>query len=95
MLVENQLIKMRWHYKNKPRFESRGYQFTSFGNEVIVKAEDLSPESHEKVMVRCDGCGYKVLRFFSSGKLPTREQIKSNIDVLLNTDIKYIRIDMT
>lgn len=41
------------------------------------------------------GCGCKVLRFFSSGKLPTKEQIKANIDVLVNTDTKYIRIDMT
>lgn len=57
MLVENQWIKMRWHYKNKSHFESKGYKFTSFGDDVMIKAEDLRPESHEKVMVKCDGCG--------------------------------------
>lgn len=64
MLVENQWIKMRWHYKNKSHFELRGYKFTAFGDEVMIKAEDLRPESHEKVMVRCDGCGEVFARDF-------------------------------
>lgn len=57
MLAPNQYIKTKWHYKNKEHFESRGYIFTKFGDEIIIKAEDLRDESHEMVDVICDGCG--------------------------------------
>lgn len=64
MLIPNQYIKTIWHYKNKEHFENKGYKFTAFRDELIVKAEDLSNESHEKVYVQCDGCGAVFQRSF-------------------------------
>lgn len=63
MLVSNQFFEVRWHYTNKEYYESKGYEFTKFGDIFCVKGEDLNPTSHQMVLVKCDGadCG-KIMR---------------------------------
>lgn len=57
MLVENQLVEVKWSKKIRKWYESKGYCFTKTGDILKVRAEDLSPGSHKKVKVRCDYCG--------------------------------------
>ena len=57
MLVENQRIKMRWHYKNKSHFESKGYKFTNINDVFVVNINDLTNSSSTRVKIKCDYCG--------------------------------------
>lgn len=58
MIVPNQTIKVNWHYTNKDYYESKGYNFTNFKEEFIIKAEDILYTSHTKIQVQCDKCGH-------------------------------------
>ena len=39
--------------------------------------------------------GWKVLRIYSSNKLPTKQELLDNIDILKNTNTKFIYMDLT
>lgn len=65
MLVENQLIKMRWSTSNKNYFVNKLYTFSKMGDVFYVRAEDLMPNSKVKVMVICDYCGSEYNTSFS------------------------------
>ena len=56
MLVENQYFKVKWNARTRQWYEGKGYQFTKTNDEFIVKAEDLSLGSKQKVKVQCDYC---------------------------------------
>lgn len=51
------MIKVKWHYSSKEHYINKGYVFTNYNDEFLVKAEDLLPSSHIKVKVICDYCG--------------------------------------
>lgn len=57
MFDENQLVEVKWSNKTKKWFESKGYQFTTYGEKFLVKAKDLSNGSKEKIKITCDYCG--------------------------------------
>lgn len=57
MLVENQIINIKWNNRNKEYYIALGYKFTHLGDELKVRAEDLTVGSHKLVEVRCDFCG--------------------------------------
>lgn len=57
MLVENQLVKVKWHNRTKAWYEQKGYKFTHIGDTFVVRAEDVQPNSSIYVNVRCDHCG--------------------------------------
>ena len=57
MLVENQLIKIKWSGNNKKYYESKGYGYTKCGDFFLVKTEDLPKCCTAKVKVICDYCG--------------------------------------
>ena len=57
MLVENQLIKIKWSGNNKKYYESKGYGYTKCGDFFLVKIEDLPKCCTAKVKVICDYCG--------------------------------------
>lgn len=59
MLVENQLIKVRWVSANKKWYIDKGYKFTKMWDYFYVKAEDLMSTSKYDVYVKCDYCGKK------------------------------------
>ena len=57
MLVEGQLIEVKWANSNVDHYIALGYEFTKYGDTFLVKAEDLSPGSKVLVEVECDYCG--------------------------------------
>lgn len=57
MLKPNQIIKVKWHSQNKNHYISKGYAFTKYKDEFLVKAEDLSRSATATVKVICDYCG--------------------------------------
>ena len=57
ILIENQLIKIKWGQRNKKHFIDKGYIFTTLNDEFEVNVADLKPSSKEKVNVICDYCG--------------------------------------
>lgn len=57
MLKPNQMIKAKWHSQTKEHYMSKGYVFTKYKDEFLVKAEDLSRSATAKVKIICDYCG--------------------------------------
>lgn len=57
MLVENQLIEVKWNNLTKRWYEDKGYVFTKQYDIFYVKPEDLTPSTRRKVKVECDCCG--------------------------------------
>ena len=57
MLVENQLIEMKWHSSNRKHYEDLGYAFTNYGDLFYVKPLELTKGSTKKIEVICDYCG--------------------------------------
>lgn len=57
MLIQNQIIKVKWHPSNKKYYENLGYNYTKMGDEFNVKLEDLTKGSKAYVDVKCDYCG--------------------------------------
>ena len=55
-LITKEVI-VTWNSKNKKWYESKGYLFTKWKDEFVVKVEDLSDGSKAFVDVQCDGCG--------------------------------------
>lgn len=55
MLISEQ-VEAKWHGSNRKHFESRGLIYTSVGNVFTVSINDLSPQSHFKVKLKCDYC---------------------------------------
>ena len=64
MLVENQIIKTRWHPRNKAHLESEGYVYTHTGDTVFVNLEDMMVGSKCKVKVVCDYCGKEIVKTY-------------------------------
>ena len=62
MLVENQLVEVKWDSKNREYYENKGYTYTKQKDVFFVKAEDVHPNSRAtKIKVRCDYCGQERL----------------------------------
>lgn len=61
MLVENQLVEVRWNNFTKRWYEDKGYKFTDIGDYFDVNIEDLMPNSSTKVLVACDYCNKEYL----------------------------------
>lgn len=57
MLKPNQMIKVKWHSQNKEHYINKGYIFTKYKDEFLVKAEDLSKSATAIVKIICDYCG--------------------------------------
>lgn len=64
MLKPNQMVTVKWGTRNKNRLVSLGYKFTHIGDEVSVKAEDLSYGSPVKIIYICDYCREEVTTKF-------------------------------
>ena len=58
MLVENQLVEVKWSSTNRDFYINRGYKYTQIGDTFLIKADDAHPNSRiTKIRVRCDYCG--------------------------------------
>ncbi|GEM_PF-1653766 len=57
MLISKE-VKVKWNYKTKDWFISKGYKFTKNNDVFIAKVEDLPPNGvNSLVTVSCDYCG--------------------------------------
>lgn len=56
MLVNHQYVSIKWNVSNKKYYESKGYQFTKYKDEIIVKVEDLSKNSRANIKAICEYC---------------------------------------
>ena len=57
MIIENQLVEVKWHSRNYNWYISKGYKYTFMGEKFYVKVEDLMPRSKSYVLIKCDYCG--------------------------------------
>lgn len=57
MALITETIKVKWWSNNRKHYEKMGYTFTNYKDEFVVKVDDLSKSSTEKVVVKCDMCG--------------------------------------
>lgn len=64
MLVENQLIEVKWNNNTKAWYESKGYKFTHKFDSFYVRPSDLPDRSAKKVHVICDYCGVEYITSF-------------------------------
>jgi hypothetical protein len=53
-MILNQTVILKWHPRNKDRYENLGYIYTKIGQEFEVKIEDLSKGSPVKIQAKCD-----------------------------------------
>jgi len=67
----NQEVVVRWSYKTKDLYESKGYKFTKFKDKLTVKASDLPLGSNYRVYVTCDYCGNKVYAKYCNYNIAT------------------------
>lgn len=74
MLVENQLVEVKWCNPTRKWYESKGYKFTKQNETFYVKVDDLQPTSTCKVKVVCDYCGENVLTGFGNYMKGTKNQ---------------------
>jgi hypothetical protein len=56
MLVPNQIVRVKWNWKSKDHWVSKGYKLPPYKVEFEVKAEDLQCNSNVKVAIECDKC---------------------------------------
>lgn len=57
MLVEDQLVEVKWSPSTKSWYENKGYVFTKFGDSFFVDVNDVTKRFGGKIRVRCDICG--------------------------------------
>ena len=60
MFDEKQLVEMKWAHKTRKYYESKGYEFTNYGDVFFVKAKDLQRGASARVKVICDFCGDEI-----------------------------------
>lgn len=66
MIVPNQILKVKWGSANKKHLESLGYTYTRLGDELEIKANELTDGSPQKVYFTCDYCNESFKSRFSS-----------------------------
>lgn len=60
MINMEQLVEVRWHGSNRKQYESYGYKYTKYGDEFMVKANQLAKGSRVRITYSCDECGEPV-----------------------------------
>ena len=74
MLIEDELVEVKWHNNSKSWYESRGYKFTHNGDYFYVKSQDVHPGARIKVTVKCDYCG----KIYKKNMCDYTKSIKNN-----------------
>ncbi|WP_144509986.1 hypothetical protein [Bacillus sp. FJAT-22090] len=62
MIVQNQLVEIKWHGSNRKTLESHGYIYTKLGDVIKIPVCHLSEKSHVKVKIICDWCNNEKLK---------------------------------
>lgn len=61
MLLSKQ-VEIKWAKVSKKYYETKGYIFTNYGDQFVVKIEDVQQGSTIQVEVKCDYCGEIIKR---------------------------------
>lgn len=56
-MLLNESVEIKWTYRNRKHFESKGYKFTNINDVLIVKISDLTTGSPVRIKLKCDYCG--------------------------------------
>lgn len=80
MLIENQIVQIKWNANNIKHYENKGYRFTKTGETLSVKAEELTKYSKIKVKVKCDYCGEVIDKIFSNYVIEKERNKTKNTD---------------
>lgn len=62
MIIENQIVKIKWNSKNKKYYENKGYKYTKMKDTIFVHIEDLPNNSTHMVKCICDYCNIEFER---------------------------------
>jgi very-short-patch-repair endonuclease len=73
MIVKNQKTIIKWNPRNKKHYVSKGYEYTSMGNEFKVNITDLTKGSKVKIKCICDYCGKEILKSFRNCSYITKD----------------------
>jgi len=81
-MLLTEIVKVKWHRKNKEWYINKGYPFTKIKNEFEVKVEDLQTGSNIEVEVLCDYCLEKGIKTIINKKyykyINSRELVKKD-----------------
>ena len=66
MAIITKEVTTKWNNMNKELFLAKGYEFTGYRDDVIVKVSDLSRGSSIKVETECDWCKKKLQTSYKS-----------------------------
>ncbi|HLG28293.1 MAG TPA: hypothetical protein VI423_10950 [Paenisporosarcina sp.] len=66
MLIENQIVEVKWSNQNKKYFQEKGYSLTTVGDVFLVKLNDLPIGTTVQIKAKCDFCGERIVRSRSS-----------------------------
>lgn len=89
MLLNEELVKMKWSNTNKTRYIELGYEYTKIGEFFYPRAEDvLKCSSGAKIPVKCDYCGNT---FYPTSRNYEKLHKKDSIDCCVACKGKKIR----
>lgn len=64
-MVTKEVIS-KWYPMNRNWYESKGYEFTKWKDEFIVKIDDMPPNALHKIDVKCDICGVDFIKGYNA-----------------------------
>jgi hypothetical protein len=95
-MLLKQKVKVRWHGINKKHYESKGYIFTKFNDEIVADVNDLPKGSEILVKYICDYCnGENQLNekdYFKQYKVLLRCRKSTSKDCCGHKDCKYQKL---
>lgn len=91
MIIETQMIDIKWSTSNKCWYESKGYVFTSYKDVFKVNVLDLPHNSGEHIGVICDCCNEKFYITYH-GYCKKHDKYDHDIDDFCDECKKKIRI---
>lgn len=65
-MLFSKFVKLRWGTKERKYYIEKGYKFTKWKDEFIIKVEDLPRYSQVRVLIKCDYCGRLQLRKYGT-----------------------------
>ena len=78
MLVEDQLVEIKWNNYTKQWYQDKGYIFTHVGDHFKIHIKDLMLTSSVKVLVKCDYCGRTYLKSYCDYNKSTKMGTQKN-----------------
>lgn len=72
-IIKESKVKIKWQNANRKRYESIGYEFTSYGDEFAVNVSDVPKRSEITITAVCDYCGKEKIMTISAYNSVTKD----------------------